>query len=89
MLNASQSQMKRAALSARVDEEHAAEVLRLVRDDADDAPVDAREAGEDLLREELLDLAPRALVDDLVDHGHHVEGLVLVGGDDLLDASCR
>ena len=58
MLNASHSQMKRAALSARVDEEHAALVLGLVGDDAHGAPVDAREAGEDLLGEELLDLEP-------------------------------
>ncbi len=89
MLKASHSQMKRAALSARVDEEHAAVPLGLVGDDADGAPVDAREAGEDLAREELLDLAPRALVDDRVDDGVHVEGLVLVGRDDLLDALAR
>ena len=39
-----------------VDEEHAAQVLRLVGDDAHHAPFDAREPGDDLLREELLDL---------------------------------
>ena len=48
-LNASHSQMKRAALSARVDEQHAALVLGLVGDDADRLPVDAREAGDQLL----------------------------------------
>ena len=51
-------------LDRRVDVEAAGEVRRLVRDDADGAAVDAREADDDVLRVVLVDLEEVAVVDD-------------------------
>ena len=73
-------------LVGAVDEEHGALVLGLAGDDADRPPFDAGEGGDDFGSEELLDLEERAGVDQLGDEQLHVEELVLVGGDDLLDA---
>ena len=63
-------------LDRAVDVEHAREHLRLVGDDADGAPVEAREADDDVLRAVLVDLEERAVVDDAVDDVVHVVGLV-------------
>ena len=67
MLNASHSQMKRAALSAESTKSTPPLYFGWLATMPTGAPVDAREAGDELLREELLDLEPAALVDDLVD----------------------
>ena len=68
-----------------VREQHAALVLRLVRDDPDGAAVQARVADEQLLRPAGMDLHERVLVDDGPDERPHVERLVLVLGDQLAD----
>ena len=73
MLNASHSQMNRAALSARVDEQHAALDRRVVGDDADRPAVDAAEADDELGGEQRLDLEERVVVDQPVDDLVHVE----------------
>ena len=78
MSNASQSQMKRAALSALSTKRTPPSHLGWLATMPTAPAVDAREAGEDLPGEERLDLEPGPLVDDLGDDGHHVEGLVLV-----------
>jgi len=58
-------------LRRRVDIEAAREVARLIRDDADRAAFEAREAAHDVLRVVLVDFAKALIVDD--------------GEDDLLD----
>jgi hypothetical protein len=73
-------------LVGAVGEEHAALVLGLRGDDAHRPPVDAGEGGDHLGREQLLQLEEAVGVDQLADEGEHVEELVLVGRDDLLDA---
>src|SRR5438128_10209526 len=72
-----------------VDEEHAALVLRLAGDDPDRLPVDAGEAGDHLRREQLLDLEQAVRVHQLADERAHLEELVLIGRDQLLDALPR
>ena len=68
-----------------IDEQHAALPLRLAGDDADRAPVQAREAGDDLAREQLLELEEAPVVDQRVDDVVDVERLILVGGKDVVD----
>ena len=68
-----------------VDHEHAALDLRLIGDDAGHAPADAGQPHDDLPREQLLDLEPRAGIHHPVDHLVHVEPLALVVGHDLVD----
>ena len=51
-------------LDRRVDVERAGEDRRLLRDDADAAPAEPREADDDVLRPARLDLEERAIVDD-------------------------
>ena len=55
-------------LRRRVDVEHAGERARLVADDADRVPAEAREAADDVLREALVHLEELAVVDDARDH---------------------
>src|SRR4029450_5573643 len=94
--NASQSQMKRAALSAESTNNTPAFPfrwlatppafrLRLVRDDPDRVAVDPREARDQLLRKQRLDLEQAARVDQTLDHAHHVERLVLLRGELALE----
>src|SRR3979411_968355 len=84
-LNASQFQMKRAALSAgvqwrneagglarRVDEQHAAEMRGVVGDDTDRLTTEPGEPDDDLAREQWLQLEERVLVDECLDHLVHV-----------------
>src|ERR671925_686770 len=68
-------------LVGRVDEQDTASLLRLVRDDPDRAPVDARVADDQLPGPALLDLEERARIDQRADQVEHVERLVLVGRD--------
>ena len=68
-----------------VHHEHAALDLRLVGHDADHAPAQARQAHDHLAGEALLDLEPRAGVDQPVDDLVHVEPLALIVGHDLVD----
>ncbi len=68
-----------------VDEEDAAGVLGLVGDDADRAPVEPPVADDQLLRPALVDGQEAVGVEQRVEQLLHVEGLVLVGGDDLGD----
>ena len=68
-----------------VDEEDAALLPRLVGDDADDAAVEPPVADDQLFRPALVDLEEGVGVEQGVEHLAHVEGLVLVGGDDLGD----
>ena len=55
-------------LLGRGDVEHAGERLRLVADDADAVAAEPREAADDVLREERLDLEELPVVDDRLDH---------------------
>ena len=55
--------------------EDAAELLRLVGDDADRLPAEARQAGDDRLRELRLDIEDLAAVGDLPDYVVHVVGV--------------
>ena len=88
-MNASHSQMKRAALSAESTKSTPPRcfgwfaTMPTTRPSMRAKPVRISFAKSCLISHQA------ALVDDLVDDGHHVEGLVLVGRDDLLDASCR
>ncbi len=84
MLNASHSQMNRAALSAESTKSTPPLYFGWLATMPTARPRRAR-ARDELLREELLDLDEAALVDDRVDDGVHVERLVLVGGDHLLE----
>ena len=65
-----------------VDVEGAGEDRGLLRDDADTAPAEPREAGEDVRRPARLDLEERAVVDDALDDLVHVVRLARVVGDD-------
>ena len=67
MLKASHSQMKRAALSAESTKSTPPLHFGWFATMPTGAPLDAREAGDELAREELLHLDERALVDDRVD----------------------
>ena len=64
MLKASQKRTKRARLLGGLDVEHAGQLARLVADHADRAPVQAREADDQVLGEVLVDLEELAVVDD-------------------------
>ncbi len=66
MLNASQKRTKRAAFSEDSMSSTPAICDRLVADDADREPAEAREADDDVLREVLLHLEELAVVDDAV-----------------------
>ena len=66
-LKALQVQMKRAALSAESTNSTPPFWLRLVGDDADDAPLEARVADDQLLGPARVDLEERAGVDERVD----------------------
>src|SRR5215467_7085291 len=72
-----------------VDHEDATLDLGLVGHDAHGAAADAREAGDDLLSEEPLDLEERACVDDAVDELVHVEPLALIVRHDLFHRPSR
>ena len=69
-------------LAGGVDVEDAGQDVRLLRDDADDVPVEPREADDDVLREELGNLEEVAVVDDAVDDFLHLVRDVRVVGDD-------
>ena len=56
-----------AGLAARVDVEHAGELIRLVADDPDAVAVQTREAADDVARVVLVDLEELAVVDDQPD----------------------
>ena len=72
-------------LVGRVDEQDAAEVLRVAGDDADRPAVEAREAADQLLREQRLDLGERLGVDQRVDDLVHVVRATFLGRDDVGD----
>src|SRR2546422_11175095 len=76
-------------LVGRVDHQHAALDLRLVGDDAHHASVDAREPDDDLAREQLFHLEPRAGIDHAIDDLVHVKPLALIVRDDLVDRATR
>ena len=65
-----------------VDVEDAGEEVGLVRDDADRAPAEPREADDEVLREVGVDLEELAVVDDAPDQLLHVVGLVRARGDE-------
>ena len=83
-MNASHSQMNRAALSARVDEQHAALDRRVVGDDADRLAVEPAEARRPARRANSgLTSKKRVVVDEPVDDLVHVERLALALGHDV------
>ena len=84
-LKASQVRTNRAAFSDGVDVEGAGELHRLVGDDADRAALDAAEADDDVRREQRLHLEELAVVDDVLDDGVHVVGLVRRVGDERVE----
>ena len=67
----------------RIVEQHAALLHRLVGHDPQGVPVEPGEAGEELLGEQLLELQPRALVDDRLYHLAHVVTAARLLGDQL------
>ena len=67
------------------DVEHAGELRGLVAHDADRAPVQPREADDDVAREVLLHLEELAVVDEQVHHVAHVVRLVRVVRDDAVE----
>ena len=60
------------ALVARVILEHASELHGLVRDDADGAPADARQARDQAATEAWLEVEALSVVDDGIDHLIHI-----------------
>ncbi len=76
-------------LVGRVDEEDAAGVLGLVGDDADDAAVEPPVADDQLFRPALVHRQEAVGVEQRVEQQLHVEGPVLVLGDDLGDRRLR
>src|SRR3712207_9066147 len=58
------------------------------RDDADRVPGEAGKAADQVLRPKLMHLEELAVVDDVLDDGAHVVGLVRVVGDDPVQLRC-
>src|SRR6185437_11477077 len=68
-----------------VDEEHAALLHRLIRDDADGLTVEPGEADEQLARPQLVDLEEGTLIDQPAYEPAHVERLAFAFGDESSD----
>ena len=76
MLKASQNRTKRAAFTEASMSSVPGEVRRLVRDDADGAAAEPREADDDVARVVPVHLEERPIVGDRVHEVEHVVGLV-------------
>ncbi len=90
MVNASQVRTNRAAFSRGVDVQAAGQVHRLVGDHPDGSAGDPAEAGHDVAREPLVDLAEGVVVQDGLDDPVDVVGLVRGVGDEGVEGLvCR